>query len=347
MLHPRTSHHRLAYFRGNCAVTVNSFSEAALRARQAQLGLFIDRAMYECSDQDESGRALKYVRAIVPDVTAAERPPKWLPWLGRWIRLEYGWQTLHIADEAFLMVAPDAMVLARGSAIVVDAEVWFGKDDPRVCQAKQIVVAHQHEKHSLSRSDRYALVDLVYAVHTIVDRSHAQARSFRRLLAAAFVLLMIGVALLVVAGAIWPHSVPLCSAGDPRANRLPVCPTGQNTPTGGDVMLVALIGMIAAGVSAVASISNLGSLIDPFHTPIWQGMLKIPVGAFTAVLGVLAIEEGLDAGAGIPTTQGGILFLGFVFGYSQQLFTRVVDARGSRIRAGLVGPLRTDQTREF
>ena len=73
--------------------------------------------------------------------------------------------------------------------------------------------------------------------------------------------------------------------------------------------------------------------------------LKIPVGAFTAVMGVLAIEEGLDVGAGIPTTQGGILFLAFIFGYSQQLFTRMVDARGSRIRAGLAGPTQAEDPR--
>lgn len=267
----------------------------------------------------------------------------------RWVHLESGWQLLHVADEALLAVAPAAMVLARGAEILVQARRWFGAGDPRVQRVSTILERHADdtaEHHvRLSRADRYALVSVVHAIHTALDRSYAQARSFRNILILAFLLLLTAVAALILVGLAWPTSVPLCSVGNPAVGRLPICPTGRTNPTGGDVALVALIGTIAAGVSAVAAVSSLGSLIDPFHTPIWQGLLKIPIGAFTAVLGVLAVEEGLDAGAGIPTTQGGILFLAFVFGYSQQLFTRMVDARGSRIRAGLAGPTHAEGLR--
>jgi hypothetical protein len=86
--------------------------------------------------------------------------------------------------------------------------------------------------------------------------------------------------------------------------------------------------------------------VDPYQTPIWQGLLKLPIGAFTALLGVLAVEQGLDAGAGIPTSQGGILFMAFVFGYSQLILTRAVDTRGSQIRAGLSGQRASEQPEE-
>lgn len=116
-----------------------------------------------------------------------------------------------------------------------------------------------------------------------------------------------------------------------------ICAAGFAGPTPGDVALVALIGAIAAGFSAVANVSKLRPLVDPYNTPVFQGLLKVPTGAFTAVLGVLAVEQGLQASAGLLSSQGGMLFLAFVFGYSQQLVTHFVDSYGAEVRSKLAG----------
>lgn len=260
----------------------------------------------------------------------------------RWLRLEAAWQSLHVAEESLLTIAPEPMVRARGSEILSQGAAWFGADDARVRQVMTLVGQRpdstgtsSHER--LSMSERYTLLALLRAVHEASDRSHARIRSFRGILLTAFVLLVLAVGALILVGALAPTALPLCSSGPPETTRPAVCPTGGAAASGGDVMLVALIGGIAAGISAVAAISTLAPLADEYQTPILQGLLKIPIGAFTAILGVLAIEGGLDAGAGVPTSQGGILFLAFVFGYSQQIVTRMVDARGSQIRAGLTG----------
>ena len=146
---------------------------------------------------------------------------------------------------------------------------------------------------------RYALAGILHAIHCTWDRGYARARSFRHLVVVATVLLTIGVAALVAVGVLWPHALPLCTSGTLR-----VCATGSTDPQPGDVALVALVGAIAAGFSAVAD-ARLRPLVDPYRTPIVQGLLKVPTGAFTALLGVLAVEQGLQAGADYPPPKAG------------------------------------------
>lgn len=250
----------------------------------------------------------------------------------KWLRFEAAWQLLHIADESLLAVAPDCMFVARAPEIAVQARRWLGPDDPRLAPITNLLRPGQEPATEVTRVQRYALAGILHAIHCTWDRGYARARSFRHLVVVATVLLTIGVAALVAVGVLWPHALPLCTSGTLR-----VCATGSADPQPGDVALVALVGAIAAGFSAVAGIARLRPLVDPYRTPIVQGLLKVPTGAFTAMLGVLAVEQGLQAGAGLPASQGGMLFLAFLFGYSQQIVTRFVDSYGSQIRAGLAG----------
>jgi hypothetical protein len=312
-----------------------------------EIETLLDKAVILAADWDEKPPEVQNsidASAYVPETAIGnrisskgigrlKRRPK------RWLRLEAAWRCLHVADESLLTLAPDPMVRARGHEIYSQAMRWIGPHDARVVHVGRVLALRSHpsDQRDLSAEDRYAFVGLLHAVHQANDHGYARARSFRNIIMVAMVLLSLAAVGLVITGALFPNALPLCSAGGGLSGRPPACPTGSDAPTGGDVMLLAGIGAIAAGISAIAAISTVGSLVDPFSTPIYQGLLKIPVGAIAAILGVLAIEEGLEAGAGVPTTQGGIIFLAFVFGYSQQLLTRIVDNRGSQIRAGLSG----------
>ncbi len=260
-----------------------------------------------------------------------------LPWhrryVGNWLRLENAWQLLHVADESLVAIATDSMVLARAPQIAVHAKRWLGPEDSRLMQIAPLLANRASPlHHPVTQEDRYALAGILHAIHLSWDRSYARARSFRQLLIITAFLLSAAMTTLVVVGIRWPESLPMCTKGVDA-----VCASGFRGPTHGDVALVALIGAIAAGFSAVANVSNLRPLVDPYRTPLFQGLLKVPTGAFTAVLGVLAVEQGLQASAGLPSSQGGMLFLAFVFGYSQQLVTRFVDSYGAEIRSRLAG----------
>jgi len=57
-------------------------------------------------------------------------------------------------------------------------------------------------------------------------------------------------------------------------------------------------------------------------------VLKLPVGAITAFLGLLLIRGEFVPGLSALDTPGQILAWALVFGYAQQLFTRLVDQQG-------------------
>ena len=56
--------------------------------------------------------------------------------------------------------------------------------------------------------------------------------------------------------------------------------------------------------------------------------MKIPLGALTAVLGLVLMSGGFVPGLSALDTSAQILAWALVFGFSQQLLTRLVDQRG-------------------
>ncbi len=67
-------------------------------------------------------------------------------------------------------------------------------------------------------------------------------------------------------------------------------------------------------------------------------MLKLPTGALTAVLGLLLMRGQFIPGLTALDSSAQILAWALVFGYGQQLFTRLVDQQAhtvlDRVRSG-------------
>lgn len=59
--------------------------------------------------------------------------------------------------------------------------------------------------------------------------------------------------------------------------------------------------------------------------------LKLPTGAVTALLGLLLMRGQFVPGLSALDTSAQILAWGLVFGYAQQLFTRLVDQQGQTV----------------
>jgi hypothetical protein len=255
-----------------------------------------------------------------------------------WARLEQAWQYLHVAEESLLIIAPDEVIDGQIHELIVQGAKYLGPEDARVQYLTDWEAASRSADGfpRVSPTDRHTMASLLHAVHHESDYAYARMRSFWHMVLVASLLLSLATACLLVATTLHPAVIPLCSTGREMVHGS-ICPTGQTAPSGGDAVLVAFIGAIAAGMSAVAAVSKLGPTIDPYSSPLAQSLLKIPLGCLTAVLGVMTLERGLDVGAGLPTSQGGILFVAFVFGYSQELLTRIVDARGAQIRGMLDG----------
>jgi hypothetical protein len=169
-----------------------------------------------------------------------------------------------------------------------------------------------------------------------MDAQHGQLRSFRNIvLRAALLVAALVVATLVVVS-IWPHVMPLCFPLE--RDSVPVeglfnCPTRAATrgPSGGDVWVVALLGLLGGSLAASISIRNLKGTTTPYDVPVALALLKVPLGAFTAILALVALRAEFVPGLSALDSQEQILAYALVLGFAQQLFTRLLDQRAQTL----------------
>src|SRR4029453_805939 len=166
-------------------------------------------------------------------------------------------------------------------------------------------------------------------------------------------LLAIGVA---ITGLLRPTLIPLCFAPQeagkttvvcPTAESLPFVPTGEpeqkGVPTNNidfvvkltakplDLMVVELVGLTAAAIATAAAIRRIKGSSERYGLPVALAALKLPTGAITAFLGLLLMRGQFVPGLTALDTSAQILAWALVFGYAQQLFTRLVDQQGQTV----------------
>jgi hypothetical protein len=208
------------------------------------------------------------------------------------------------------------------------------------------------ELAAVNPEERNAIVSSVRGASKAALREQLQVRSFRNVLLVTSVvmgLIAVGVAIL---GFINPASVPLCFQPEKAGQTVVVCPTQQSalletgeeagpaapdvddvvkqTAGRADLLAVELIGLTAAAVAAAALRGIRGSS-EPYGLPVALATLKLPMGAVTAFLGLLLMRGQFVPGLSALDTSAQILAWALVFGYAQQLFTRLVDQQAHTV----------------
>jgi len=105
----------------------------------------------------------------------------------------------------------------------------------------------------------------------------------------------------------------------------------NETATEWDLFVVELVGLIAAAVAAAAAIRGISGSSERYGLPVALAVLKLPTGAITAFLGLLLMRGQFVPGLSALDTSAQILAWALVFGYAQQLFTRLVDRQGQTV----------------
>lgn len=189
--------------------------------------------------------------------------------------------------------------------------------------------------------------------YEVLDDKYAQLRSFRNILllttalVAGLVMLTIGVV------SRNPEWLPFCfpnetagatgAAADAGLN----CPTAEATraASGGDVVIVALLGSLGGSLAAALSIRNLRGTSTPYDVPVALALLKVPLGALTAILALVAIRGEFVPGLSNLDSQGQILAYALLFGFGQQALSRLLDQRGQMLLEDLPGGTNVDVAR--
>jgi hypothetical protein len=275
-----------------------------------------------------------------------------------------------------LDVAPPQYLLGRLPGVLNDVTQHLADTDPRRREVERIArrlgvgdpagplaggqtAPTLDAAHQIGEPERLTIATASRAASSAALREQLRVRSFRTVLVVtAGALTLLAIALAVV-GFVSPTAIPLCFEPERAGQTVVVCPTAQSTllqtsgeagpaspdvddavqitARGPDLLLVELIGLGAAAVAAAAGIRNIRGSSEPHGLPVALAILKLPTGALTALLGLLLMRGQFIPGLTALDSSAQILAWALVFGYAQQLFTRLVDQQAHTVLASVRG----------
>lgn len=290
--------------------------------------------------------------------------------------LERAIGNLGAVEADMLQVAPQDYLFGQIPSALNHVQRHLSPDDPRrqemECIAREAGVCGREpsavglgqprsfeERVNLVALERRMIVSAVRAASSAALREQLRVRSFRNTLVAttaAMALLAFGIGLM---GILSPSSIPLCFQPERAGQTVVVCPTAQSdvvparqssgpastdvdaamrrTAGRRDLFVVELIGLAAASVAAAAAVRNLRGSSEPHGLPIALAVLKLPTGALTSTLGLLLMRGQFVPGLSALDTSAQILAWALVFGYAQQLFTRLIDKQANVVLENVRG----------
>jgi hypothetical protein len=223
------------------------------------------------------------------------------------------------------------------------------------------VIDHCTPTETLSGADREALFAAFHAANCESRRKQTRVRSFRNMLYLCALVLIVAAVGLAVLGFARPDLATLCFEpsdqvvcptqlvavppavtgggglpGQPAVNQSPEQEARQDaiaraTADPFDVLLIELIGLIAAAVAAAIALRDMRGTSAPYGVPLALAVLKLPTGALTAALGLLLMRGQFVPGLSALDSPAQIIAWAIVFGYAQQLFTRFVDRQAMTV----------------
>ena len=282
---------------------------------------------------------------------------------GVWNRLVTAWRgaahertlgNLDAVEATLLRIAPGEFVCGEMPSLQAHVNRFLPHGDPR--RARVTALTTKAETQELTVAERSAVVAALHAANTQRRRDLLRVRSFRNVMFGAAALLVPIAISLAVFGAFRPDAIPLCF--NPVEKQKVVCPTQEvpaPTPADpavavadvdryvaeavrpSDMALIEIIGMIAAVVAGIAALRNVRGTSTPYSLAVALALVKVPLGALTAVLGLVLMSGGFVPGLSALDTSAQILAWALVFGFSQQLLTRLVDQRAESLLQNVGG----------
>jgi hypothetical protein len=255
---------------------------------------------------------------------------------------------LDAAEAELLRIAPESFV--RGQVRVLVAKVRrLPLGDARRTAVEEL--ARRPRGEELSEADRSALISAIRAANADTRRDLVRVRSLRNVLAATTVLMTLLAIALAVVGYLRPDMITLCYV----PGNAVICPTNstsvqfeeptqtlddtiRTTASPYDIAVVELAGLLGAALAAVMAIRRFPGKSIPYNPVLLLGVLKLPTGALTAVLGLLLIRGQFIPGFAALDTTGQILAWAVVLGFGQQLFTRPVDDQVLKVLSAVEAP---------
>jgi hypothetical protein len=297
---------------------------------------------------------------------------------------ERAMSNLDAAEAHLLNIAPPQYVLGQMPSLLQHARRHLERSDPRREELERIArrlgfndpdhanpqtadPTHYEERQHLVGQERGQIVTAMRAASSAALREQVRLRSFRNVVVATTVILTLLAIAMAITGWLNPTLVPLCFAPEEAGQATVVCPTQRSEPftTSGtaasttsddiddaiqetakrwDIVIVELVGLTAAAIAGAGAIRKLRGSSEKYGLLAALAALKLPTGAVTALLGLLLMRGQFVPGLSALDTSAQILAWALVFGYAQQLFTRLVDQQGQTVLDSIRGASRAQST---
>lgn len=250
---------------------------------------------------------------------------------GRWWRFgrttDGALANIHEVEVALLRIVPHTELRWKGLPVLAQARLHLDPDDLRLQHLEE---ALKPQGAQLGEADRELLVSTLHAACLAEEAERARVRSFTRIVCAATT----AMALIAFGFAMWALVEPavrrrFCfpeNPDDPNATPT-VCPFGDQ-PNWESVWFIEFVGMMGAAVAGAASLRQVRGTAGPYHVAIALLLLRLPVGALTAVIGILLLSGRFFPGLTGLDTPTQIISWAIAFGILQEVVTRSVDRQG-------------------
>jgi hypothetical protein len=254
-------------------------------------------------------------------------------------------QYLDAATINLLRLAPAQHIQSLLPNLSAESSLSLAPNDPRSKMLKEL--ASRPHAESITPEEHVAIIAAVQGAQKVTHRDTMKLRSFRNvIIGVATVIATLAVTVALV-GLFNPTLIPLCfvtapEIAPPGALDTIACPTASGPllgdpdfySAGVDIAIVEFIGLLAAGIAAASALRNIRGSSDPYSLPVALALLKLPTGAMTAFLGLLLLRADLvPAVKSFITNSGQILALALILGYSQQVFTGLVDRQAQALQS--------------
>lgn len=254
---------------------------------------------------------------------------------------------LNAAEIEVLLLAPPSAMRGYLPDALARVRTNLDEDDPRRVRLEEIAAEVDHGE-ILQGVERDAVLGALRAANREESEAAGRASGLRTVLHMAIMLVTVGAVTFALLGVLNPDALPLCFVSTETSTVS--CPAGsasfafaandsdfrvgaveERLVSSWDIVLVELVGMFAAAVAAAVALRGFENPRDSHQVALLLALLKLPTGALTAVLGLLLLRAGLVPGFSTLDSPAQIIAWAVILGYSQQLFTKLVDQRAQEV----------------
>lgn len=300
--------------------------------RYAELKLLLDKIQVGRSDEVDRCMDIDIVTAYdwlefaFAMASNQPRPGRRFKAMWRGSDIDNTWMALHRAHAVIVQLTPDG---SQTNELLVDArqraKQLLKPGDERLTAFDKASRPLPAKGGNVAEGTMRLAAGALAAAYDANAEQHRQVRDFRNILIVTTLVTMVAALALAVVGFVWPNALSVCW---PSTGPGTICPAGPGGPTAGDVALVEFLGLIAGAVTGALAIRRLRGTSTPYGVPMWSVLVKLPIGALTAYLGLILLHvvPGLTV-----TTRFELFAWALVFGVSQEAFTRLLDRRAQSV----------------